>query len=94
MSKPPLNRVPGTPDRKPPLNRVRCTVDVVAGVVPGTPDPEFTRQYFIYSEEWTAATADHALLLTELAGRASAYATYLMLRPDQVNWVKTEWLWQ
>jgi hypothetical protein len=75
-----------------PRNAVRCGVDVVAGVVPGTSEPELLRQYFIYSEEWHKEGADQATLLTELAGKATAYATYLMLQPDRVNWVKLEWV--
>jgi len=72
----------------------KCGVDVVAGVLPGTPEPEFTRQWFITSEEWHADDGKHqAELLSDLAGRASAWATYLMLQPDRLNWVKTEWIW-
>jgi hypothetical protein len=72
---------------------MRCAVDVVAGVLPGTPEPEFTRQWFLTSDAWNAKDANQANLLCDLAGQASAYATYLMLQPDRLNWVKTEWIW-
>ena len=72
---------------------VRCGVDVVAGVLPGTPEPEWTRQWFITSQEWNAENADQAQLLTDLAGKATAWATYCMLQPDRLNWVRVEWLW-
>jgi hypothetical protein len=72
----------------------RCGVDVVAGVLPGTPEPEFTRQWFITSEEWNAADDDTKInLLSDLGGRANGYAQYLMFQPDRLNWVKTEWVW-
>lgn len=72
----------------------RCGVDVVAGVLPGTPMEEYTRQWFISSEVWHAASSDDKTqLLSDLAGRASGWATFLMLQPDRVNWVKTEWIW-
>lgn len=75
------------------MTTARCGVDVVAGVLPGTPMEEYTRQWFLTSEEWNADDADQAQLLTDLAGKATAWATYLMLQPDRVNWVKTEWVW-
>jgi len=78
-------------DQKP-VN-VRCGVDVVAGILPGTPEDELTRQFFLTSEEWHRPEADHVALLCDLAGRANAYATYLMLQPDRLNWVKLEWVW-
>lgn len=72
----------------------RCGVDVFAGVLPGTPEPEFTRQWFITSEEWHAEEGkNQAELLSDLAGKACAWATYCMLQPDRFNWVKTEWIW-
>jgi hypothetical protein len=72
----------------------RCGVDVVAGVLPGQPMEELTRRWFLTSEEWHAAEGEAQVhLLTDLAGKAVAYATYLMLQPDRVNWVKTEWVW-
>lgn len=79
--------------------QARCGVDVVAGVLPGTPMPELTRRWFVTSNEW-AATKNaedpgmaQAALLADVAGKANAWATYLMLQPDRVNWVKTEWVW-
>jgi lysophospholipase L1-like esterase len=72
----------------------RCGVDVVAGVLPGQPMAEYTRQWFISSEEWSADKGkNQATLLSDLAGRATAWGTYLMLQPDRVNWVKVEWIW-
>jgi hypothetical protein len=72
----------------------KCGVDVVAGVLPGTPEPEFTRQWFITSAEWYAEEGkNQAELLSDMAGKAAAWATYIMLQPDRFNWVKLEWVW-
>jgi hypothetical protein len=72
----------------------RCAVDVVAGVLPGTGEPEFTRRWVITSQEWEEASdLMRTQLLTDLAGKAAAWATYLMLQPHRLNWVKTEWTW-
>ena len=70
-------------------------IDVVAGILPGTPEDEFTRRWFLTSRDWQAAdTLEKQLhLLCDIAGQANAYATYLMLQPDRLNWVKTEWVW-
>lgn len=76
------------------METARCGVDVLVGVAPGTPEPEFSRQWFITSEEWYANDgADQAHLLSDLAGKASAWATYAMLQPERFNWVKVEWVW-
>ena len=75
---------------------VRVAVDVVAGVVPGTPMPEFSRRYFITSADWYAAAdtpEGQATLLAEMNGKAQGWASYLMLCPDQFNWVRTDWVW-
>jgi hypothetical protein len=66
----------------------------MVGVVPGSPEPEWSRQWFITSEEWYANDGeDQAHLLSDLAGKASAWATYAMLQPERFNWVKMEWVW-
>lgn len=76
--------------------QARVGVDVVAGILPGQANEEVARmrQWFITSEEWNAADdTGRAELLCDLAGKASAYATFLMLQPDRLNWVKVEWVW-
>jgi len=78
---------------EPEVGTAKCGVDVVAGVIPGTSEPELMRQWSITSAEWYAEGANHANLLCDLAGKATAYATYLMLQPDRFNWVKVEWVW-
>jgi len=74
------------------MNATRCAVQVDAGVIPGEPEPIFSKAWAIQSDEWNAST-DQSTLLCELIGKASTYATFLMLQPDTFNWVKTEWIW-
>lgn len=78
------------------MNTARIGIDVVAGVIPGQPMAEYTRRWFLSSQEWNDAADDgmkQAQLLADLNGKAQAWAMYLMLQPDRVNWVKTEWVW-
>ena len=80
--------------REPVAVSARCAVDVMAGVVPGKAEDEFTRRWFITSDEWYAAEGpEQNHLLTDIAGKASGYATFLMVQPDRFNWVKSEWVW-
>lgn len=37
--------------------------------------------------------APTALALLDIQGKANAYAAYLMVQPDLVNWVRTDWVW-
>lgn len=73
----------------------RVGIDVVAGLIPGQPMPEYTRRFFLTSSEWhNAADGDEqARLLSDLNGKAQAWAAYLMFQPDRVNWVRTDWVW-
>jgi hypothetical protein len=67
-------------------------VEVVAGLVPEIPEPEFTRRWALTSRQWNDAE-DKSGTLAELAGRANGYATLLMVQPDRVNWVRLDWIW-
>ncbi len=88
------------------MERVKAAIEVHAGLIPGQPEPNFTRQWWITSEEWAKANAaDNALgkdhhgqtatgnLLTEKQGPAYAYAQMLSLQPHLVNWVQVAWVW-
>lgn len=73
----------------------RLVLEVVAGLVPGTPMPEHTRRYALTSDEWQEAvkaeTTGH--VLAEINGRAQGYAALLMLQPHCYNWVRVDWIW-
>lgn len=73
----------------------RLILEVTAGLVPGKPDPDLTRQYALTSSQWAQAGEDGIELpvLAEINGKAQGYAGALMLQPDRINWVRTDWLW-
>lgn len=73
---------------------VRMAVEVVAGLIPGKdPEPEYTKRWVLTSEQWNAEGVDQSALLAEINGRAQGYAMLLMLQPDRLNWVRTDWIW-
>lgn len=75
---------------------VRCAVEVVAGILPGTPDENVApkRRWLITSRDWNSADdTGKAMLLSDVAGQANGWAQYLMLQPNQLNWVQTSWVW-
>ncbi len=73
----------------------RFAIEVVAGVLPGTPQLELTRRWIVTSKEWRDAgdAGKQGELLAEASGKAAGYAGLLQLQPDRLNWVKTEWIW-
>ncbi len=77
------------------MESVRFAIEVVAGVIPGQPEEEFTRRWVVTSREWDDAEGSDkaAELLAQRCGQAAFYAGLLQLQPDRLNWVKTEWLW-
>jgi len=79
-------------------NTVRIAIEVVAGVLPGTPIPEYTKQFIIPSDIWYAQEAyegreqEAKLEVLKIYGFAQEYARDLM-NPKILNWVKTEWIY-
>lgn len=76
----------------------KLVIEVLAGLLPGKdPDPTYTRRYVIHSDDWGKAQDAGGdavgVLLSETNGSAQGYAGWLMLQPDLVNWVRTDWVW-
>ena len=74
----------------------RAILEVTAGLIPGQAEQEFTRRWGITSSEWEAAAHKPGAgmeLLVERNGVASAYAAWLMLQPERLNWVRLDWTW-
>lgn len=71
----------------------RVVIEVTAGLVPGYPDAEHTRRWTITDRDWEAAAANRGELLAHRNGAAQGYAALMMLQPDRVNWVRTEWIY-
>jgi hypothetical protein len=74
------------------VKSARLVVEVSAGLIPERPEPTYGRRLVLPSQEWNDSK-DQAALLAELNGRAMGYAGLLMLQPDRLNWVRTDWLW-
>lgn len=74
----------------------RVLLEVQAGLLPGTPMPEYTKQWAISSEEW-AARGDEGpdSFMGNEAGQlemaVDAYAH--SLRHSGLNWVQTTWIY-
>lgn len=74
------------------MESARLLLEVSAGIIPETPEPELGRRWAITTAEWEGSD-DQATLLAERNGQAQGYAQLLMLQPDRVNWVRTDWVW-
>jgi hypothetical protein len=70
----------------------RVVIEVSAGALPERPEPELGRRFVLTSRQWDKAE-DQSAALAELNGQAQGYAGLLMLQPDRLNWVRTDWLW-
>lgn len=70
-----------------PTETARVLLEVVAGLLPGTAMPEYTRQWGITEKQWHAN--DEAV--GRVTGECDAYAT--KLRASGLNWVQTTWLY-
>lgn len=75
--------------------RARLIIEVVAGIVPGTPRDEYTRRW-----AWTDAQHDRLEAgdaganreWLQMCGESREYAASLE-NPSRVNWVRRDWLW-
>jgi hypothetical protein len=89
------------------VDSAKLIIEVRAGLIPERADPGFSRQWAISSSQWEAAQeADREAgeaygpplggveeLLSTVVGKAQGYAGLLMLQPNRVNWVRTDWVW-
>ena len=74
------------------MQSIRVIIEVTAGIIPGQPMEQYTQKWAITSEEWQVST-DQAFLLAITNGRAQGYAGWLMMQPNSINWVRTDWIW-
>lgn len=69
------------------MSSLKCTIRVVAGVVPNQPLSEFTRHW-----DFLQSDLDNPPTYVDKSGAAMNYAMSLQ-NPEKVNWVKLEWIW-
>lgn len=72
------------------MSSLRIAIEVVGGILPGTPIPEYTKQWAITSEEWRGPNRDNICQARIKA--AEEYARSLM-NPTALNWVQTVWIY-
>lgn len=63
----------------------RCAWEVVAGLLPGRPEPDLTRRFVLSSDDPDERFA-------ELYQQAADYAAGLT-DPRHLNWVRLDWVW-
>lgn len=80
------------------LKSARILIEVVAGIIPGTPIPERTRQFAITSDAWYAQgeyegkKEEAKIEIMKVYGLAQEYMRSLM-NPQEVNWVRFDWIY-
>lgn len=78
--------------------RARILIEVVAGIVPNTIMPEYTKQFAITSDVWYAEgeyvdRRDEAKMeVMKVYGLAQEYMRSMM-NPQTVNWVRLDWIY-
>lgn len=79
-------------------DRVRIIIEVVAGVLPGTPMHEYDKRFIISSNAWYAQgqwegkKEEAAAHCRQVQQEANDYMLSLW-NPSGVNWVKCEWIY-
>ena len=80
------------------MEGVRVIIEVVAGVIPGTPIPEYTRRFYVTSDAWymqgkyenkPKEAQDEVM---QAYGMAHEYMRNLY-NPQLVNWVRCNWIY-
>lgn len=78
-----------------PLNAAKAFFEVTAGIIPGTPMPEFTKR-------WGYTSADYEEDRSVEEGQTSIFAARLreahdyaieLSHPARLNWVRVDWIW-
>lgn len=69
--------------------RARILIEVVAGIVPNTIMPEYTKQFAITSDVWYA---EAKMEVMKAYGLAQEYMRSMM-NPQIVNWVRLDWIY-
>jgi hypothetical protein len=73
--------------------RLTACWEVTAGLIPGTPDAEFTRRWPLTSPSWTELSDDdRRAAYLKASDEAHEYAKSLE-DPARINWVRVDWIW-
>jgi CTP:phosphocholine cytidylyltransferase-like protein len=78
--------------------RARILLEVVAGLIPETPIPEFTKQFAISSDAWyiqgifEGKPEEARMEVMRAYGITQEYMR-TMWNPEKVNWVRCDWIY-
>jgi hypothetical protein len=78
-----------------PIQAVKAMIEVLAGVIPGTPMPEYSKRWNYTSGEYEQdkkVPPDQPTIFSQRLQAAHDYAMGLS-NPAYVNWVRVEWIW-
>jgi hypothetical protein len=66
----------------------KIIIEVVAGIVPGSPMPEYTRRWSLTRDQFD----NDRNAVIKAYGESREYAATLE-NPAKVNWVRRDWTW-
>jgi hypothetical protein len=78
-----------------PIQAMKAMIEVVAGVIPGTAMPEYSKRWGYTSgehEQDKKVPPDQPTIFSQRLQEAHDYAMGLS-NPAYVNWVRVEWIW-
>lgn len=78
-----------------PLEAAKAFIEVVAGVLPGTPMPEYTKRWGYTSSEFEKDRNHEPpedTIFQKRLKEAHDYAISIT-HPAYVNWVRVDWIW-
>ena len=78
-----------------PMQAAKALIEVVAGVIPGTPMPEHTKRWSYTSDEYEQdmkAKLNEPTIFSARLQEAHDYAMGLS-NPAYMNWVRVDWIW-
>lgn len=80
------------------MKPARILIEVVAGVMPNSPIPEYTKQFAITSDIWYADGEYEGMRKeadAEIYRIHNAAIEYMqgMMSPKLVNWVRLDWIY-
>jgi len=78
-----------------PTQAAKALFEVLAGVIPGVPDAQYSKQWGYTSEEYEQdrlTPQDQPTIFSKRLQEAHDYAMGLS-NPAYVNWVRVDWIW-
>ena len=74
------------------MEAAKLIIEVVCGLVPQEPMPEYTRRFGLSSSDVEAEGTAAQSAWDRVHGEAVMYALGLM-HPSRTNWVRLDWIW-